>query len=181
MRTAIVPGEAPQDVPRRSLWVTEQSMPKTEAEARYKVNPERPAMYHVGNMNVESGLGHHPTYMLKPGGSYAYTPLDVASDPPARRNPYIEYTLFVTPYARDERYAGGEFAFQSTGEDTLATWMQQDRSVENTDIVAWYTMGFHHIPRMEDWPVMPLSWQTLTLTPFNFFDHNPAVAVRNPG
>lgn len=180
MRTAIVPATAPEGVPRRSLWVTEMEMPKTEAEARYKVNPDAPAMYHVGNMNVESALGHHPTYMLMPGNSVAYSPLDIANDPPARRNTYIEYSLFVTPYARDEQYAGGEFAFQSSGDDTLATWMQEDRDIANSDIVAWYTMGFHHVPRMEDWPVMPMMWKTLTLEPFNFFPHNPAITVRNP-
>ena len=180
MRTGIVPGEAPEDSPRQSLWVTEQTMPDTESEARYRITPERPAMYHVGNMSTESALGHHPTYMLQAGGSVAYTPLDVQNDPPARRNPYIDASLFVTPYARDEQYAGGEYAFQSSGDDTLATWMQKDRSVRDTDIVTWYTMGFHHVPRMEDWPVMPLMWKTLTLAPFNFFPHNPAIGVANP-
>jgi primary-amine oxidase len=180
MRTGIVPGEAPNDIPRRSLWVTEQTMPQTEAEARYKISPDTPAMYHVGNMGVETKLGHHPTYMIQPGNSVAYSPLDVAADPPALRNPYIEYSLFVTPYARDERYAGGEYAFQSDGSDTLATWMQANRSVAETDIVAWYTMGFHHVPRMEDWPVMPLMWKGITLAPFNFFDHNPAITVPLP-
>ena len=180
MRTALVPAEAPEDIPRRSLWETEQSMPQTEAEARYKVNPDTPAMYHVGNMGVETKLGHHPTYMVMPDDSVAYSPLDVANDPPAMRNPYIEYSLYVTPYARDERYAGGEYAFQSDGSDTLATWMAQDRSIAETDIVAWYTMGFHHVPRMEDWPVMPLMWKGITLKPFNFFDHNPAITIRMP-
>ncbi|MDQ7735076.1 hypothetical protein QT231_20450 [Halomonas sp. SpR1] len=44
----------------------------------------------------------------------------------------------------------------------------------------WYTMGFHHIPRMEDWPVMPTMWKGTILSPFNFFDHNPAITVRSP-
>ncbi|SFE27146.1 copper amine oxidase [Roseivivax sediminis] len=177
MRTGIVPATAPDDIPRRSMWVTEQEMPQTEGEAKYKVNPDTPAMYHVGNMGVTSGLGHHPSYMINPGNSVAYTPLDVENDPPAMRNPYIEHTMFVTPYDRDERYAGGEYAFQSDGSDTLATWMQSDDSIADTDIVTWYTMGFHHIPRMEDWPVMPLMWKGITLAPFNFFDHNPAITV----
>ncbi|MDF0601066.1 tyramine oxidase [Psychromarinibacter sp. C21-152] len=177
MRTGIVPATAPEDVPRRTMWVTEQEMPQTEGEARYKVNPDTPAMYHVGNMGVTSGLGHHPSYMIQPGNSVAYSPLDVTMDPPAMRNPYIEYTMYVTPYDRDQRYAGGEYAFQSDGSDTLATWMQQDRPIADTDIVTWYTMGFHHIPRMEDWPVMPLMWKGITLAPFNFFDHNPAITI----
>ncbi|MHA6346208.1 copper amine oxidase [Roseivivax sp. CAU 1761] len=180
MRTALVAGEAPSDLPRRSFWVTEQQMPETEAEARYKVNPDSPAMYHVGNMNETSKLGHHPAYMIHPGNSVAYSPLDVAGDPPAMRNPYIEHTLYVTPYDRAQRYAGGEYAFQSDGSDSLAAWMQADRPIADTDIVTWYTMGFHHVPRMEDWPVMPLMWKGITLAPFNFFDHNPAITIPMP-
>ncbi len=177
MRTAMVPAEMPADIPRRSMWVTEQQMPQTEAEARYKVNPDSPAMYHVGNMGVTSALGHHPSYMINPGNSVAYSPLDVAGDPPAMRNPYIEHSLYVTPYERAQRYAGGDYAFQSDGSDTLAAWMQADRPIGDTDIVTWYTMGFHHIPRMEDWPVMPLMWKGITLAPFNFFAHNPAITI----
>lgn len=180
VRTGLVPAEAAEGTPRRTLWVTEMSMPRTESEGRYKISPETPAMYHVGNMNVTSALGHHPTYMLNPGNSVAYSPLDVASDPPARRNPYISHTIFVTPYARNEQYAGGEYAFQSDGGDTLATWMEADRAIANTDIVTWYTMGFHHVPRMEDWPVMPMMWKTLTLAPFNFFSRNPAITIASP-
>ncbi len=180
MRTGLVPAEAPADIPRRSLWVTEQTMPQTESEARYKVNPDTPAVYHIGNMDVETKLGHHPAYMVMPGGSVAYSPFDMANDPPAMRNPYIEYSLFVTPYAREQRYAGGEYAFQSDGSDTLATWMQEDRSIAKADLVTWYTMGFHHVPKMEDWPVMSLVWKGITLAPFNYFDHNPAITVRLP-
>ncbi|ETX29902.1 tyramine oxidase [Roseivivax isoporae] len=177
MRTGIVPAEAPADIPRRTLWVTEHDMPMTEGEAKYRITPETPAMYHVGNMNETRKLGHHPSYMINPGNSVAYSPLDVTMDPPAMRNPYIAHTLYVTPYDRDQRYAGGEYAFQGDGSDSLLAWMEEDRSIADTDIVAWYTMGFHHIPRMEDWPVMPLMWKSITLAPFNFFDHNPAITV----
>ena len=49
----------------------------------------------------------------------------------------------------------------------------------NRDIVAWYTVGFHHITRMEDWPVMPTHWFGFTLMPHNFFATNPAMTIRD--
>ncbi|WP_157016565.1 copper amine oxidase [Mesorhizobium xinjiangense] len=180
MRTGLVPAELPDDLPRRSMWVTDTKAAASELEGRYKVNPATPAMYHVMNMGAESGLGHHPGYMIMPGNSVAYGPLDPANDPPIKRNAYIDYTFWNTPYNVDERYAGGKYAFQSDGSDSLPAWVEQDRSIDDTDIVTWYTMGFHHVPRMEDWPVMSTMWKGISLVPFNFFSHNPAMTIRNP-
>jgi len=43
------------------------------------------------------------------------------------------------------------------------------------DIVAWYTLGFHHVLREEDWPVMPMMWHDFVIRPFHFFAQNPAL------
>jgi primary-amine oxidase len=82
--------------------------------------------------------------MLMPEGSYVH-PLLAADDPPVRRNSYLHYQLSVTPYAPAERYAGGRLAMMSDGSDTLGAWTARDRLIANRDIVAWYTVGFHHI------------------------------------
>lgn len=66
---------------------------------------------------------------------------------------------------------------QSDGSDTLGNWTNAGRAIKNTDIVSYYTLGFHHVTRMEDWPIMPLLWKSFTLKPFNFFTHNPAIEV----
>jgi len=38
-------------------------------------------------------------------------------------------------------------------------------------------MGAHHIPRPEDWPVMPAEYIGFSLKPAGFFDRNPALDV----
>ena len=45
------------------------------------------------------------------------------------------------------------------------------------DIVVWYTFGHHHVPRPEDWPVMPVATIGFKLKPVGFFDRNPALDV----
>ena len=57
----------------------------------------------------------------------------------------------------------------------LPDWTSEDRDIENTDIVLWYTFGMHHMVRAEDWPVMPVLWHGFEIRPFDFFDRNPAL------
>jgi primary-amine oxidase len=40
--------------------------------------------------------------------------------------------------------------------------------------VFWYTFGHTHIPRPEDYPVMPMAYIGFLLKPSGFFDMNPA-------
>jgi primary-amine oxidase len=179
MRERLTQQALPEGSPRRSLYSVTSEMPASEKVARSSIEPGSPALYHFGNHNVESALGHHPGYMLMPEGSYVH-PLLAADDPPVRRNSYLHDQLSVTSYAPAERYAGGRFAMMSDGSDTLGAWTARDRPIGNRDIVAWYTVGFHHITRMEDWPVMPTHWFGFTLMPHNFFSSNPAMTIRDP-
>ncbi|MGF1770201.1 tyramine oxidase [Enterovibrio makurazakiensis] len=174
----IVPATVDPSVPRRSMWEVKHTMLDSELDARYKTSTAKPRYLHISNANRDGYLGHHPGYMLH-HGSVAYGPFDFENDPPMKRNAYIQYAVWNTAYDPEQRYAGGKYAVQSDGSDTLAEWVKEDRSLMNADIVTWFTAGFHHIPRMEDWPVMSTEWKTVHIMPHNFFAHNPALTIRN--
>jgi primary-amine oxidase len=38
----------------------------------------------------------------------------------------------------------------------------------------------HHVPRPEEWPVMPVAYAGFTLKPVGFFERNPALDLPNP-
>jgi primary-amine oxidase len=91
-----------------------------------------------------------------------------------RRAGFVDHHVWVTPYKEDEKYAAGDFPNQSGGGDGLVRWTQANRSIKDRDIVFWYTFGHTHIPRAEDFPVMPAAYIGFLLKPNGFFDGNPA-------
>ena len=173
----LVAGEPAPDGPHRSFWTVERSSPASELEARYILSAMSPKYFLVANEAKRTQLGHHPAYKIH-HGSVAYGPFDYAADPPMKRNAYIEHTIWNTVHDPAQRYAGGEFAMQSDGSDTLAEWVKADRPLQGADVVTWFTAGFHHLPRAEDWPVMSTDWKTIHITPYNFFTRNPALTIR---
>jgi len=114
-------------------------------------------------------------YKLVPGA--AVPPMLDPSSPVLRRARVLEHTLWVTPYAREERWPCGEFVNQSAEDEGLPVWTAAGRSIDNTDVVLWYTFGIHHVPRVEDWPIMPADTVSFWLKPTGFFDHNPSLDV----
>jgi primary-amine oxidase len=165
--------QLPASNPRKSVWVTEQKAAKTENEAQLTMMMEHPALWRVINPNVKGPLGYPVGFEIAPGHNAVSLMAD--DDFPQQRAGFIRHNLWVTPYREDERYPAGDYPTQSHGGDGLPAWTKGNRPIENTDIVVWYTLGFHHVPRPEDWPIMPTAWHEFELRPFDFFERNPAV------
>ena len=129
----------------------------------------------VTNPNVRNKVGTAVAYKLVP--SAAVPPMLDPRSPVLRRARVLEHPLWVTPYAREERWPCGEFVNQSAEDEGLPVWIAAERSIDNTDVVLWYTFGIHHVPRVEDWPIMPADTVSFWLKPTGFFDHNPSLDV----
>ena len=175
------PETAPEGSSAADFWETRDEVPMTELEGRYRVEPDDAR--HVPRDEHERGDRPRPPSRLHDPAGEQRRLLARSTWPTTRRRsatPTSSTPSGTRPTTPDERYAGGEYAFQSDGSDSLPAWVQQDRGIHDTDIVTWYTMGFHHVPHMEDWPVMSTTWKGITLMPFKFFDHNPAMTIRTP-
>ena len=158
---------------RKSIWVVESETAQTEQAAMLSIDMRTPALWRVINPDVLGPLGHPVSYQLQPS-SNAVSLLS-PDDPPQQRAGFTDHQLWVTPQHPDERYAAGVYPNQSAGGDGLPRWTSANRPIEATDVVLWYTVGFHHAPRAEDWPVTPTIWNKFELRPFDFFDRNPAL------
>ncbi len=88
---------------------------------------------------------------------------------------FVQHNLWVTKYDPAEKFAAGDYMYQSADAQGLPEFIDDDAPLENTDVVLWYTLGAHHVVRPEDWPVMPCAYTGFHLKPLGFFDGNPAL------
>jgi primary-amine oxidase len=150
----------------------------TELEAQRVIDPLAGRYWVVVNPNVTNRLGQPVGYKLEPHGNVLPFAHDDASV--VRRARFMTRHLWVTPFSPDQRFPAGEYPNQHRGGDGLPAWTAANRSIENTDVVLWYTLGVHHLTRPEDWPVMPVERASFSLKPLGFFDQNPALDVPPP-
>jgi primary-amine oxidase len=123
-------------------------------------------------------VGEPVGYRLAPQGNVGS--FSAVTSSIARRAAFMTKHLWVTPFAEGELHAAGDYPNQHPGGAGLPEWTAADRSIEDTDIVVWYSLGSHHLPRPEDWPVMPMAYTRFMLMPSGFFAQNPALDVPPP-
>ncbi len=160
---------------RGNAWTTSHTLLHDEAEAQRLADGAKARVWHITNPGSLNRLGNPVAYALLPEGQ----PVLLADDesPIQKRATFATKHLWVTAYDPAERYAAGDFVNQHAGDSGLPAFVADNRSVENTDLVVWHTFGLSHVPRPEDWPIMPVDYTGFKLKPVGFFDRNPALDV----
>ena len=163
------------DNPQGNAFYAEHTLLATESEAQRVIDPMSGRYWMVTNPTSRNAMGQPVSYKLMPGDNTL--PFSDADASVNRRGGFTTKHLWVTPYAPDEKAAAGDYVNQHPGGDGLPAWTRANRSVEDTDVVLWYTFGLTHVPRAEDWPVMPVAYTGFAMKPVGFFDMNPALDV----
>jgi primary-amine oxidase len=147
----------------------------TELEARRRIDTASARWWEIVNPAISHRLGAPVGYRLLPRETTV--PFAQPEAPVSKRAGFIREHLWVTPYRSDERYAAGEYPNLHPGGAGLPEWTSADRPIDDTDVVVWYTFGLHHVPRPEDWPIMPVESIGFSLKPVGFFERNPSLDV----
>jgi primary-amine oxidase len=176
VHTEAVPA-GPQN-PYGNAFVQVETPLRTELEAQQLIDPLSGRSWKISNPTATNGLGRPVAYRLAPGKNIV--PFAQPGSAIVERATFMTKHLWVTPFDPAERYPAGDYPNQHAGGAGLPAWTRANRSIEDTDVVVWYVFGSHHVPRPEDWPVMPVVRTGFHLEPLGFFDRNPALDLPPP-
>lgn len=132
------------------------------AESARKLDSYAFRTWRVVDHGSKNRFGYSRSYELLPGGNGIFR--GAASEGIAQADFWVQ------------RYRPTEFPLSSTDhrsvKEGLPRYMNGE-SLEGQDVVVWYAMHVHHLPRSEDWPAMPVELAGFTLQPRDFLDGSP--------
>jgi primary-amine oxidase len=155
--------------------IMEETLLGSERMAQRQMNMQTARAWLVVNPLAHNSLGYNTSYILVPGANSL--PYIAPSSEVRRRAGFINNHFWATRYNPDEMNAAGVYPNQSRGGDGLPRWVANNETLDKQDVVVWYSMGITHIPRPEEWPVMPVTHVGFKMIPGGFFARNPSLDV----
>jgi primary-amine oxidase len=89
------------------------------------------------------------------------------------RAEFADRAVYVTRFREGELFAAGRWTNQSRGGEGVRTWAKRNEPLLGEPVV-WIQFGINHVPRTEDFPVMPTEAIRVGFRPVNFWTRNPA-------
>jgi primary-amine oxidase len=165
---AVPPG--PEN-PHGNAWIVQEMLLARESAAQRVANAGSARFWKIVNPAKRNAMGDPVAYKLEPGPSTR--PMYQPGAHALERALFTTKNIWVTAYDPGQNFAAGGAG--------LPEYQSADRPLENADVVLWHTFVAHHVPRPEEWPVMPVSYVGFHLKPFGFFDGSPALDVPSAG
>lgn len=145
----------------RSL-TSEDNWTQIRTETGRPLNSETFRSWRVVDRTSVNRLGHARSWELMPGGNGAFRG--------ASTEPFTQSDLWVTRYSPKELPLSAEDPRPIRR--ALPSYLDGENVVDQ-DVVLWYTLHIHHLPRTEDWPAMPIVWAGFDLMPRDVADGSP--------
>jgi primary-amine oxidase len=156
-----------------NAFVAEEIPLTTETAAVRDLDMKQSREWMIMSADQKNAVGAATGYMLMPEGNAIFLPTESAEI--RSKAAFTTHHVWVTSYNPSELYAAGNYPNQTKPAKGLPEYISNDESLMDKDIVLWYSMGITHVPRPEDWPVMPSHRVGFKLVPRGFFNRNPAI------
>ena len=161
--------------PYGGAYETRETLFTKEKESQRVIDPFSGRYWKIINEQVKNHMDHPVGYKLIPG--HTTFPLALPESTIGKKAGFMYKHLWVTKNNDSEKYPAGDYPFQHPGGAGLPEWTKANRNIKNEDVVLWYVFGTNHIPRTEDWPVMPVERTGFHLKPSGFFARSPGIDV----
>jgi primary-amine oxidase len=150
-----------QTTPARSADATDDWVTIPRESAR-SLNGRAFRSWRVVDRASQNAVGRPRSYELMPGGNGVFRG--------HANEPFAQGDLWVLRARRNE------LPFSATDprplRSALPAYLDQEPTREK-DVLVYYALHVHHMPRTEDWPAMPVEWTGFTLAPRDFLDSSP--------
>lgn len=136
---------------------------RLESEAGRSMAPDQMRTWRIRDGAIQNGGGNHIAYELTPR-------LTSHRDEGPSYEPWTHNDFYATTYRSCERYVSHNPAFNQCGTDVSK--FVNGESLLEADVVIWYGVTFHHLPRDEDEPYMHTHWDGFQILPMNWTQQN---------
>jgi primary-amine oxidase len=128
----------------------------------------------IFNPSNPSILGHYPGYAINVHPSPESW---IAKRRQNEGQSFSQHDVWFTRFNEAELYASGRYPMQSPNSDRegLAAYAANRESIYEEDVVSWINVGINHIPKSEEFPIMPAQEIGLDFKPAGFFSRTPAL------
>jgi hypothetical protein len=133
-------------------------------ESARSVNPESMRSWRIRDKVSVNEEGHAISYHLDPiqvGHQFVGPAFE----------PWTHNDIYVTAVRNCERFTSHNPTVNGCGADV--TQFVNGENVDGADIVVWYGISFHHLPRDEDELDMPVHWDGFQILPRDWMAESP--------
>jgi len=162
-----------KDNPLGRAYTVSHSIFADEKSAQRNMNMESNRSWIFYNPAQKSSLGHPTGYVIEPAGN------TTTMMPESRKMSEVGFTarhFWATVNKPNEMYAAGKFPNQaSKGYTDALPFYSGNESVYKKDLVGWFNLGYTHVTKPEDFPIMPAGHIAVDFKPKGFFTKSPAL------
>jgi Cu2+-containing amine oxidase len=152
-----------EEIPDGSAATRTKTITPFTSEGADDISPDTARSWRVRDA-AQNSFGHSISYELVPsevghrdiGPSY---------------EPWTDNAIYVTRYKSNERYISHNDNVFAGAPANVTQFISPAESLAGADLVVYYGIQFHHIPRDEDEAKMHAHWSTFRIQPRDWNDH----------
>ncbi|KAJ8304308.1 hypothetical protein KUTeg_017891 [Tegillarca granosa] len=159
----------------------ERNLVMTELQGVYRRNFSAPKYFIFYNNRYKSDYNAPKSYQIIADDGVPQMVSGVSGNEPSVS--WIRHQMAVSKYKDDEKSSSSIYAMWDAKEPVVnfQSYLDDNESIVDQDLVVWITLGSYHIPHLEDFPLKSTTGKQISfiVQPFNYFEENPSMASRD--